>query len=222
MSNEMRRLAVLAAVVLVGAVPTVASEVLELTGVGSNYYGNIPVFPYYITVNGGTAEPMMCDDAQTEIGIGHSWDANANALTLADLSSLKFASQGSAGTMLNDYEMAAWIESGVDLGTINAGDGNAAVWSIFDPAFNTSVDHSNVESVLSNAQAVVNAGGIDYSGITIYTPSPLKASQEFIFGTVSFDPKPQFSSAPEPATYAMLGGGLVLLAWIGRRRRSQK
>jgi hypothetical protein len=225
MSNKMRGLAVSLAVLassFAGAVPAMAVSVLDFTGVGGNSYGgDITTFPYYITVNGGPAEPMMCDDARTEISIGDSWDATANALTLADLPDLKFASMGSASTVLNDYEMAAYIESGVAQGTIASGDGNAAVWSIFDPAFNTSLDHSQIESILGNAQAAVSAGGLNYSGITIYTPSPLQASQEFIYGTVSFDPKPQFSSAPEPGTYAMLGGGLVLLAWIGRRRRSR-
>jgi len=222
MPNKMCGLAVssvLVAGVLAGAVPAMATSVLEFTGVGGNSYnGDIETFPYYITVNGGPAEPMMCDDARTEIGVGDSWDANANALTLADLPDLKFASMGPSSTVLNDYEMAAYIESGVAEGTIAPGPGNAAVWSIFDPSFNTSVDHSQIESILGNAQAAVSAGGINYSKITIYTPSPLSASQEFIFGTVSFDPKPQFSGAPEPATFAMLGGGLILLAWIGRRR----
>ena len=223
MFNKMRGLAVLVALVasaFAGAVPAMGTTVLDFTGVGGNSYGgDISTFPYYITVNGGPALPMMCDDARTEISIGDSWDANADALTIADLPDLKFASIGSPSTVLNDYEVAAYIESGVAKGTINSGDGNAAVWSIFDPAFNISVDHSQIEAILSNAQAAVSAGGINYSGITIYTPTPLNTSQEFIYGTVSFDPKPQFSSAPEPATYAMAGGGLLLLAWVGRRPR---
>jgi hypothetical protein len=206
------------------AVPAAASSVLELTGSGSNTYAGIPAFPYYITVNGGPALDMMCDDARTDISYGYSWDANAYSLTSADLDDLKFASMGSASTVMDDYEVAAYIESGVVTGTINAGDGNAAVWSIFDPSFNTSVDQSNITAILDNAQTAVNAGNLNFSGITIYTPDPLNASQEFIYGTVTTDPVtpdylPPVSSVPEPGTCAMLGGGLLGLGLLSRRLR---
>jgi hypothetical protein len=171
-------------------------------------------------VNGGTPIEMMCDDAQTEIYVGYSWDANAYSLTAADLPDLKFASEGSASKMLDEYEVAADIESGVETGGINAGEGNAAVWSIFDPSFNTSVDHSAITAILNNAQTAVNTGDLNFSGITIYTPSPLKSSQEFIEGIVTTNYPP--TSTPEPATFAMLGGGLLVLGLFGRRKRNQE
>ncbi|MGA2183987.1 MAG: PEP-CTERM sorting domain-containing protein [Bryobacteraceae bacterium] len=221
--NMKKTLNFLATLVIGGAilaVPAAASSLLELTGTGSNTYNGLAAFPYEITVNGGSALPMMCDDAQTGIYTGYSWNANAYSLTSTNLPNLKFASLGSASTVLNDYEVAAYIESGVATGTMNAGDGNAAVWSIFDPSFNTSFDHSNITTILNNAQTAVNAGNLNFSGITIYTPTPLRASQEFIYGTVTTNPHP--SSAPEPATYAMLGGGLLALGFFGRRLRNRR
>lgn len=201
------------------AVPASASSVLELTGVSGNTYDGISAFPYYVSVNGGTPIEMMCDDAQTDIYVGYSWNADAYSLDTADLSDLKFASEGSASKMLDEYEVAAYIESGAMTGSINAGDANAAVWSIFDPGFSTSADHSAITTILNNAQTAVNAGNLNFSGITIYMPSPLKSSQEFITGIVTTNIHQ--SATPEPATYAMLGGGLFLLGLFGRRLRNR-
>ena len=207
---------VLALGAMIGGVPATGAT-LTLTGVSGNLYGDIYTAPYYISVNRGPAVPMMCDDDRTDISIGDSWTADSYALTAANLGDLKFADEGSASTMLNDYEEAAWIESGVMKGSINPADGNAAVWSLFDSGFNTSLDHADVETILANAQTAVNSGKLNFSGITIYTPNPLNSSQEFIYGTVCNQP----SGAPEPATCAMIGGGLILLVVIGRRRRSR-
>jgi len=221
MTNKFNGLFVLPVVLALGAMIGIVparGATLTLTGVSGNLYGDIYTAPYFISVNSGPAVPMMCDDARTEISTGDSWTADSYALTAANLVDLKFATEGSASTMLNDYEEAAWIESGVKKGTIDSADGNAAVWSLFDSAFNTSLDHVNVETILANAQTAVSSGKLDFSGITIYTPSPLNSSQEFIYGTVCYN---QPSQAPEPATYAMIGGGLILLVVMGRRRRSR-
>ncbi|MGD0617784.1 MAG: PEP-CTERM sorting domain-containing protein [Bryobacteraceae bacterium] len=188
-----------------------AADVLQIIGTGSQTYGSDYVFPYYITVNGGTALDMMCDDDRTNVTNDETWDADAYSLTAANIPDLKFASIGSASAVLNDYEMAAWIESGVATGSIGAPDGNAAVWFIFDPTFNTSVDQSNITTILSDAQTAVDANNLNYSGITIYTPTPLDSSQEYITGIVT-------SSVPEPGSFMLLGTVLLALGFFGRRR----
>jgi hypothetical protein len=188
-----------------------AADVLQITGTGSQTYGSDYVFPYYITVNGGTALDMMCDDDRTNVTNDETWDADAYSLTAANIPDLKFASIGSLSAVLNDYEMAAWIESGVAAGSIGAPDGNAAVWFIFDPTFNTSVDQSNITTILSDAQTAVDANNLNYSGITIYTPTPLDSSQEYITGIVT-------SSVPEPGSFMLLGTVLFALGFFGRRR----
>jgi len=221
MTNKLNGLFVLpvalALAAMIGGVPA-RGATLTLTGGSGNLYGDIYAAPYYISVNGGPALPMMCDDDRTSIHHDESWTATSYALTAANLVDLKFATEGTASAMLNDYEEAAWIESGVMNGTINPGDGNAAVWSIFDSGFNISLDHANIETILTNAQTAVNSGTLNFSGIQIYTPNPLNSAQEFIFGSVCHN---QPSPAPEPATCAMIGGGLVLLVMVGHRRRSR-
>lgn len=220
MTNKFNRLFVLPVVLglgaMIGGIPA-AGATLTLDGVSGNLYGNLHAAPYFISVNGGPALPMMCDDDLTHITGGESWTATSYALTAANLVDLKFATEGTASAMLNAYEEAAWIESGVMNGTINAGDGNAAVWSLFDSGFNISVDHNNVLNILGNAQTAVNSGLLNFSGIKIYTPNPLNSSQEFIFGTVCYNQ----SATPEPVTYAMIGSGLILLVIMGRRQRSR-
>jgi len=188
-----------------------AADVLQIIGTGSATYGSDFVFPYYITVNGGTALDMMCDDDRTNVTNDETWDADAYSLTAANVPDLKFASIGSPSVVLNDYEMAAWIESGVATGSIGAPDGNAAVWFIFDSTFNTSVDQSNITTILSDAQTAVDANNLNYSGITIYTPTPLDSSQEYITGIVT-------SSVPEPGSFMLLGSVLFALGFFGRRR----
>ena len=188
-----------------------AADVLQIIGTGSQTYGSDYVFPYYITVNGGTALDMMCDDDRTNVTNDETWDADAYSLIATNIPDLKFASIGSASAVLNDYEMAAWIESGVATGSIGAPDGNAAVWFIFDPTFNTSVDQSNITTILSDAQTAVDANNLNYSGITIYTPTPLDSSQEYMTGIVT-------SSVPEPGSFMLLGSVLFALGFFGRRR----
>ena len=211
-----KALNIMAALVLGGAmvaVPASAGVVLTFDGTPTNNtYDNIPTFPYLISINGGTPVDMMCDDVLTEITPGESWNANAYSLTAANLPDFKFGADG-----LTDYEEAAWIETGVVKGTIASGDGNAAVWSIFDPSFNTTIDHSAINAILNNAANAVAAGNLNYSGITIYTPNPFNSAQEMIFGTVT----PNCPKAPEPATSAMLGGGLLALGFLGRRLRQR-
>ena len=89
--------------------------------------------------------------------------------------------------------------------------GSVAIWSLFAPGSVNIASVFGAQAELDHAYALVAAGGLDYSGITIYTPTPLGASQEFITGSVT--------PTPEPTTYAMMGGGLILLGWARRRVR---
>jgi hypothetical protein len=219
MTNKVFQL--LAALALGGAMTMTTAMAgtvtLEFTGTEGNTYSNGSVdayaYPYFVQVV-GTSTPalaMMCDDAATEISQGQSWTANTYSLTDLDLNNLKFSTDG-----LTTYEEAAVIFTGVVNGTIAAGDGNAAVWDLFDPGFVTasSPDDAQIVNIISTAQTEVAAGGLDYSGITVYTPTPAGASQEFLSGEVT--------ATPEPASYALFGGGLLGLGLIRRKRNAAR
>jgi len=220
------------------SIPVAAGTVsLTISGTGPNgTYNGDQVFPYYISVNNGSVLDMMCDDAQTTIGVPYTWNAYANSLTLANItnSALKFSTISSnTNTVLIDYEAAALIESdassnsfsnlnftGTSVTGVSIADANAAVWNIFDPNFSISQDNTLVSNLIANAKTAATAGGFNYGGITIYTPSPVGSSQEFLTGIVtgSMNQNNQ-SPVPEPGTYALLGGGLLFLGFVGRRAR---
>lgn len=177
---------------------------------GSGSYDGAAAAPYVLSVTDSHGHNnsvlAACDDYNTHIEYNDPWSGIAFTLSAANLSNLKFSSAG-----LFAYEEAAVIFT--DLKKTPSLDvaGSVAIWSLFAPG---SVDIASVfgaQAELDHAHALVAAGGLDYSGITIYTPTPLGASQEFITGSVT--------PTPEPTTYAMMGGGLILLGWARRRVR---
>jgi hypothetical protein len=213
-----KALNLLAALVLGGVVmaTTAMAGTVTLTlysASGSPSYNGDDVYPYMVQVNNAAATPMMCDDATTDINVGDSWQANAYSMTQPNYANFKFSTAG-----LTTYEEAAVILTEVSDGSLAAtdpnalADGNAAVWSLFDPDYSIATDNAEVTSILASAQAAVAAGGLDYSGVTVYTPAAGYSSQEFLSGDVT--------PTPEPATYALFGGGLLGLGFAGRKRLS--
>jgi hypothetical protein len=187
------------------------SLTLSIVGViGSGTYGSDAVSPYEMSVTdalGHTSSVLVaCNDFRTQIGLNQPWSGNAFTLSSANLANLKFSTLA-----LTIYEQAAVIFTDLKNNPSLDVAGSVAIWSLFEPG---SVDVGSVfgaQDELNHAAAAVAAGGIDYSAVKIYTPDPLGASQEFISGDVT--------PTPEPATYALLGGGLVLLGWARRRTR---
>lgn len=189
------------------------SLTLAITGVaGSGNYGGDYVAPYVMTIWGGgntSTALVACDDFQTDIGLGYQWNGNLFSLSSADLPYLKFSMLGSQE--LTVYEQAAVIFTDLSNDPGLDAAGNAAIWWLFEPN-NINLNLApGAQAELDHAAAAVAAGGLDYSGVQIYTPNPMGASQEFIGGAVS--------PVPEPATYAMLGSGLILFGWASRRLR---
>lgn len=165
-------------------------------------------------------------------------------LTAADVANLKFGNVANAAegygvaAVLSAELLALPNQSGTN--AITAGELSYAIWDVFDTGLLNSVntgwgtltsaelsaaqaDLSAAETLVAAAttNGTVNLGAIDVGGLsiaslTIYTPNPLSASQEFL--TVTMAP----ASMPEPSYPAVLG--IDLMAVVGLilffRRRS--
>ena len=171
---------------------------------GTNVYGGFYTYPYYFSVNGGAATPMMCDAFSNRISPGQSWTAHVSGL---------LQGKGMFGKDIQDYKAAGIIFLGVMNGTIDAKIGNWAVWNLFTKGI------TNNAAVLSLDQyalsAAVHAPSSSFKGLALYTPvgaSPGYGPQEFI----GYCTRPL--ATPEPGSLLLLSTGLIGIASLVRRK----
>ena len=209
-------------VLLAAAAGAFGDAGMKLVNTNANYVmGGVYTSPYNISVNGGTATLMICDDFLTNVSLGQTW--NAKVTSLSDLQAGGTAKFSTANTV-RDYATAAVLAGQLmglgSFGNATAGELSYAIWGTFDPVLLTNNPASGeghltttelqaAQKFLTDAQAVVDAatvgGVIDLSKIpnlTIYTPDPAGASQEFLR-----------VSMPEPSFIATLG--IDLLGIVG-------
>jgi hypothetical protein len=218
--------------------------------------GGVYTSPYGISVN-GTPTLLICDDFETDIYVGYSWQATPNTLTqisATTVSPLKFDSSpgssavlGGPSNVAEDYATAAVLSAELmtlpNFGTPSedtetAGELSYAIWSVFDSSLYSSLTSTGstgfgsltttevdaVENDIKSAQILVagattagttnlddiSINGESITSLTVYTPIPVGASQEFLTVTLA-----------EPPSPALLGTDLLALAGlilIARRR----
>ena len=166
---------------------------LELTGTGSLSYGSDAVYPYYLSVDGSSAQLSgMCISYDNDVSRGESWVAEITAVTgslqkeavwLFNDDNLSIAAGNN--TQAIDDQWAAWEVFSVNARNATPPDGGAAVQLA-----------AAVNAVNTNAEPPAF-----YQQFVIYVPewgwpSGADVPQLFI-GYADFPPGPTPPSAPE-------------------------
>jgi len=200
------------------------ADTANLTFTGGTYNG--VVGPYNFTV-GGQPTTLICDDDRAYIQGGESW--TADVVTVQEIINTGIipatpANSNIGGATVLDYEEAAYLT--LQLFTVYHNHGDTtniqwAIWDLFDGGSGESgADPEGGDAAwLASALAAVNAGGIDYSNVRIYT---WDGNTDTLVDPVGADPPQQFTGVAEASTSALLGVGVLsLIALIAVFRRGK-
>jgi hypothetical protein len=187
-----------------------AQDTLTLENAGANYVmGGVYTSPYGISINGGSPVQLICDDFTTDITLGESWQAIPTTFAALQAGSNPMGTpKFTPAQEITDYAVTAVLAAELmelpSLDSEAAGDISFALWDVFDPTLLTSTsnpygsissgDLALAQEYLAGAEALVagaTSGGVvtlsDISidghaieGMTIYSPSPSGAAQEFL------------------------------------------
>lgn len=197
-----------------------AQYTMELTGVGDGVTSNgVYVSPYQGTISQNGSQIysgyIICDDYTTESTLYTPWTASATNAGSLD-GSEKFTTSSSGHSVQENYDAVAWLANRLLLAS-NVNNAAAqinysfAIWDIFDGA--TTDPGGAALSLIQQAFDAV-AGGYVGTNVTVFTPNPHSASQEFL--VVNGPP----IATPEPSSVALLGLDLLTaLAMIFLLRR---
>jgi hypothetical protein len=199
-----------------------AQYTLDLTGVGNGTVANgVYVSPYQGTITGNGMSYsgfMICDDFNTESYLNAPWLASmtsAGALNGTEKFPWTATFGGNTYSAQQAYNAAGWLANGL-LNNLN--DPNTqinysfAIWDIFD---GQQTDPSGGATTLEAAAFSAVNNGYVASNVSVYTPTPRNASQEFLVVSPPAQ-APEIDPASAASGLTLLLGGLAVAS--GRRK----
>jgi hypothetical protein len=216
-----RRAKILLGLGLLAAAPaSFAQYTLDLTGVGNGTVSDgVYVSPYQGTVSQGAnviySGYLICDDFNTPSYLNTPWTATTTAAGALN-GSEKFGSSvlfgGTTYTAQQAYNAAGWLANGLLANlsnTTNQINYSFAIWDLFD-------GQTTSTSVTALEQQALSAATSGYvaSNVSVYTPNPKNASQEFLV----VRPAPEIDASAATSALTLLLGGVLV---VGARRKLQ-
>ena len=166
---------------------------------GTTKYG-VYIGPYTLSINGQNVAGL-CIDFFDDSNVGDKWSAYTTAVGSSNLSNTLHPTYG------QEYEEEAYIYSQIIKPGSDRKDLQIAAWDIMAYGITNSSyqnlihDNSDIDAALSNYNK------INLSGFEIITDTVANCDQEFMVAT------------PEPASFLLLGAGLLIAAFFGLRHR---
>lgn len=182
-------------VLLFASLPALANANMSFSSAGPNNYNGVPSYPYYLSVNGGPLQNMMCLGYNEHIDNGETWMATVASVGSLDLS-----------THLLDYQAAFLFQYAVKDGGANS-DVNAAIWYLFEgvPTLDAG---ASADVLLAQSQSYYQG---EFPSVILYTAIP--GTESGNLGTAQ-----NFFGTPEPGTLLLMGTGFVGIAGALRRK----
>ena len=212
---------------LFGAILSAAPVSVTLVDVGHpvQTVGGVDVGPYDLSINGVTVQAMCMDDFLTSrVGSSNKWNANISSVN-GNLSNTYLGQTNSSNeiggflppsyTDKQIYTMEAYLFNQLVQPNANRGNIQQAAWDIMDAtSYWGDYSNSGVMAVLNDA--LKNYSTFDASGYQIVSDVSSDCdhrNQEFMIHT---------SATPEPATFALMGGGLFAAGALRFFRRKKE